>query len=84
MTPPPHPRHARTPPLLVKDEPDEEMGTLAMIGYKVKLYSSMTKLQADMTWFNYMIKLKKRQFGIEVYKVRDEWSARTESLQSKL
>jgi hypothetical protein len=46
------------------------MGTLAMIGYKMKLYSSMTKLQADIAWYNYMIKLKKRQFGIEVYKVR--------------
>ena len=45
------------------------MGTLAMIGYKVKLYSSMTKQKADISWFNYLIKLKKRQFGLDFYKV---------------
>ena len=54
------------------NEPEEELTPLEALKWKVMLYTSMGKLQGEIVFTRYLIKMKKRQFGVDVYNGMDE------------
>mmetsp|Transcript_42674 Transcript_42674/g.72666 ORF Transcript_42674/g.72666 Transcript_42674/m.72666 type:complete len:202 (-) Transcript_42674:98-703(-) len=55
-----------------EEDNNDDISTLELLKYKAMLYGTMGKLRGDIEYCKYLIKLKKRQFGVDVYHILEE------------